>query len=64
LALLLFLGNLTLLYWNWVVYIREVGVSYERRKAVIALIAVSWLNACACLSLLRFPGLSAALGLN
>jgi hypothetical protein len=33
-------GNWALFLWNWGVYIRDLGVSYERRDAVIGLAAV------------------------
>ncbi len=34
-------GNAALFFWNWGVYIRDVGVWYERRDATIGLVAVA-----------------------
>jgi hypothetical protein len=40
LILSIVVGNLALFFWNWGVYIRDVGVSYERRDATIGFAAV------------------------
>src|SRR5262249_56421581 len=41
LYLALGLGNFVLFLWNWCVYVRDIGVAYERKKAVIGLVAVT-----------------------
>jgi hypothetical protein len=38
-VLALGVGNGCLAFWNWAIYIRDVGVRYERRKAIIGLAA-------------------------